>query len=207
MLAKAELVNPNKLNDRGQNALHLAARSGNTGTVHALLDAGAQLDLQDEDGQSALHLAAPLGHVEVVDALLHAGAKVDLLNKNNLTASHNLLLGAHVRPWARPHEGGSSPAFSWGPSGPGGGLGWPGTAAPLVHRGSCVGYLPQVHIALLLGAQPDLQDVHGSTALHCASKKDHVEVVRLLQRGRTLTCWTATASHLCTWLHGEDTWR
>ena len=44
----------------------------------ALTNAGAQLDLQDDEGVTALVMASYGGHTEITVALIDAGAQLDL---------------------------------------------------------------------------------------------------------------------------------
>ncbi|KAK9901580.1 hypothetical protein WJX75_003093 [Coccomyxa subellipsoidea] len=86
---------------RGDNALHIAAKHGNAGCLHALLSSRPQtdseggtvllgdvlvqgdtgptklIDLHNGSGLTALHLAAIKGSVAVVRALVRAGASLD----------------------------------------------------------------------------------------------------------------------------------
>ena len=52
----------------------LAASTGNTEAVLALIHAGAKLDAKNQYGETALMFAAENGHIEVVRALLEARA-------------------------------------------------------------------------------------------------------------------------------------
>ena len=51
------------------------------------MEAGADLNLANNNGLTALMLAAGHGHVEVVRVLLEAGADVNLASNNGSTAS------------------------------------------------------------------------------------------------------------------------
>lgn len=55
-------------------ALHFAAREGQLEAVRALIEAGADLDVVDEEGTNALVLATLNGHLDVTGLLLDAGA-------------------------------------------------------------------------------------------------------------------------------------
>merc|ERR1712086_590879 len=59
-------------NSMGFNALIWAAIHGRTEVVGILIEAGADMDLQDRNGTSALHIAVPHGHTEVVGILIEA---------------------------------------------------------------------------------------------------------------------------------------
>jgi ankyrin repeat protein len=58
----------------GDSPLHAAARLGHGEVCQALIQAGADPDLQDKLGETPLHKASSGGHVEVLTALLDAGA-------------------------------------------------------------------------------------------------------------------------------------
>lgn len=53
-----------------QTALMLAVSHGNSDMVAMLLDAGADINIQDEDGSTALMCAAEHGRVDIVKHLL-----------------------------------------------------------------------------------------------------------------------------------------
>ncbi len=66
-----------------------AAKKGDTVSIKALLDAGADVDAKDTDfyyGQTALILAVREGHTDVVRMLLDAGADVNAKDNNGQTA-------------------------------------------------------------------------------------------------------------------------
>jgi hypothetical protein len=63
-------------NDRGETALHAAARSGNTRLIERLLEAGADPMARDNSGWRPLELATSYGHVDAVKRLLKGGAEV-----------------------------------------------------------------------------------------------------------------------------------
>jgi len=59
--------------------LLVASRSGHSGVVGSLIDAGASVDAKTTTGEAALHYAAAAGSVETVERLLDSGAEVDAL--------------------------------------------------------------------------------------------------------------------------------
>lgn len=59
-----------KASQHGQTALMLAVSHGKLETTRLLLEAGAGVNIQDEDGSTALMCAAEHGHKEVVKLLL-----------------------------------------------------------------------------------------------------------------------------------------
>ena len=56
--------------------------------VHALLSAGAKVNLQTANGKNPMHVACQGGHTEVACTLLSAGAKVDLQTTDGRTPLH-----------------------------------------------------------------------------------------------------------------------
>lgn len=54
----------------GQTALMLAVSHGRLDMVKMLLEAGADINIQDEDGSTALMCAAEHGHIEIVKHFL-----------------------------------------------------------------------------------------------------------------------------------------
>lgn len=54
----------------GQTALMLAVSHGRLDMVRMLLEAGADINIQDEDGSTALMCAAEHGHVDIVQHFL-----------------------------------------------------------------------------------------------------------------------------------------
>ncbi|GIY11620.1 KN motif and ankyrin repeat domain-containing protein 3 [Caerostris extrusa] len=59
-----------KATQNGQTALMLAVSHGKKDIVKILLDAGAEVNLQDKDGSTALMCAAEHGHIDIVKILL-----------------------------------------------------------------------------------------------------------------------------------------
>lgn len=54
----------------GQTALMLAVSHGRMGMVRALLECGADVNLQDDEGSTALMCASEHGHADIVRLLL-----------------------------------------------------------------------------------------------------------------------------------------
>jgi len=75
----------------GDDALHVAARSGDTGAVASLLagpDAGQLVRKRDAHERTALHLACFGNHAAVVAQLVGAGASVNATAKAGFSALH-----------------------------------------------------------------------------------------------------------------------
>lgn len=80
---------------RGASALMLALEPGTAiekpqprilGTLQALIQAGIDLDLQDQNGNTALIWAVESGNLEAVRLFLEAGANANITNKADQTA-------------------------------------------------------------------------------------------------------------------------
>ena len=67
--------------------LHFAAFFNDMEGIRALLDAKAEINLQNSDGNTPLHLAARNGHASAVEQLLKSnGIRTDIKNAEGLTA-------------------------------------------------------------------------------------------------------------------------
>jgi ankyrin repeat protein len=91
----------------GWTALLFAARQGNLACAKALVEAGADKDLQDPDGVSPMVSAIVNGHYEVADYLAKQGADVNLADRWGRTA-----LWVEVDMHTLPHSGRPDPIDS-----------------------------------------------------------------------------------------------
>uniref|UniRef100_A0A8C2Q9I6 KN motif and ankyrin repeat domains 3 n=1 Tax=Cyprinus carpio TaxID=7962 RepID=A0A8C2Q9I6_CYPCA len=117
-----------KASQAGQTALMLAVSHGRQEMVRALLDCGADVNIQDDEGSTALMCASEHGRAEIVSLLLEQPAcdisVVDNDGSNALSialeASHNdiaVLLYAHMN-YSKTQADVSSKAISRSPSSP-----------------------------------------------------------------------------------------
>jgi len=83
------------LNDKepavGSSPLISAAVFGKTEIASALIEAGADVNLKNNEGSTALHSAAFLCRLEIVEKLLEHGADKELLNNYGSTALQSVL--------------------------------------------------------------------------------------------------------------------
>jgi ankyrin repeat protein len=89
-------VNIDLRNNKGRTALHKASKRGHLDIVRLLLDHGADLNLQDNHGSTPLHLATHRECQEVVQLFLEHGANVTLRNDKGQTALHQASQRGHV---------------------------------------------------------------------------------------------------------------
>ena len=73
-------------NDKKNELLFFASRTGNTEQARLLIDAGADVNIKDENDVTALMNAVSRGHTEIVRLLIQRGANVYSRNKNGDTA-------------------------------------------------------------------------------------------------------------------------
>lgn len=74
------------VDDNSRSALHFAAALGNVDCVKLLVEAAADVNLQDREGYSPLHMAAGYMHTSAMVALLEAGADPQLKDNNGRDA-------------------------------------------------------------------------------------------------------------------------
>merc|ERR1712228_694990 len=76
-----------RASQHGQTALMLAVSHGRLDMVELLTDAGADLNIRDEDGSTALMCAAEHGHLEIVKVLMqHPDININATDNDGLSA-------------------------------------------------------------------------------------------------------------------------
>ncbi len=81
-------ADPTQLNEkdvRNDTAIHLASIGGHTELVRYLLDAGALIDIGDNENTTALGCVAIHGHMDIAELLIERGAAVDVADDNGNT--------------------------------------------------------------------------------------------------------------------------
>lgn len=76
----------------GSTPLITAATFVKTDIAKALIDANAELDIQNNEGSTALHAAAFFCHVEIVKMLVEAGADKSVKNNHNATPLQSVIV-------------------------------------------------------------------------------------------------------------------
>ena len=82
-----EGAKPDKyLGEYGRTALYRAAQNGHNDIAKILIEAGANVNTQDNVGWTALYWAARNGHNDIVKILIEAGADVNIQESDGWTA-------------------------------------------------------------------------------------------------------------------------
>ena len=161
---------------RGQTALFLAAGTGRTGIVHALLIRGADPTLTDRDGVSPLHVAAYKGVASMVRLLLDQ-ERVDPNSADRVgdTPLHYAASEGAVRELL---AAGANPSAVNRDN-----------ETPL-HRVRAPGAVRVLQVA---GADVEAQSIDGFRPLHSAARRGYIGVVlELLEAGASPTARTIT---------------
>ncbi|CAK8998212.1 Ankyrin-2 (ANK-2) (Ankyrin-B) (Brain ankyrin) (Non-erythroid ankyrin) [Durusdinium trenchii] len=161
-----ELIQAGASNDvkdnAGRTALHFAAREGHMEIVKELLAAGATKDVQDNEGHTVLHSAAKEGHAEIVKELLAAGATKEIQDNNGKTAA-DLAWKEGETEIVELLEDPAETLARW-----------------TVLKAAEKGRLDVLKALLEQGADKDLKDDEGKTALYWAVQKDSMQMVQAL---------------------------
>ena len=165
--AVAETRDPQAVAER---ALTEAAFNGKLDEVRGLVSAGISVDARDADQRTPLMWAAFNGHTTVVEYLLGKGAEVNAKDVNGRTA----LMYASSGPFKETVELLLKKGADVNTQGTLEGFTALMTAA-------AEGQLDVVRLLLVYGANHELTDVDGDTALSFAEQNDHTAVVNLLK--------------------------
>lgn len=154
----------------GSTLIHTASEQGFHKTTLLLIKKGVPLHMPNKLGAISLHLACKKGHVDVVKTLLQNGSKVNSKTKDNYTPLHvavenckflvvQLLLGYGADVQVK-----------------GGKL----NETPLHIAARTSGSERCAEMLLKSGAQPDIENSNGETALHLACKHCQLKLFRIL---------------------------
>ncbi|XP_073094315.1 ankyrin repeat and SOCS box protein 10 isoform X2 [Manis javanica] len=166
----------------GRTALHEACAVGHAACAHALLVAGADPNIPDQDGKRPLHLCRGAGTLECVELLLRFGAKVDgRSEEEEETPLHvaarlgqvelaDLLLKWGACPNARDVEG-RTPLLAACDA---------RCTSPADAEATTTCCLQLCHLLLSAGADADAADQDKQRPLHLACRRGHAAVVELL---------------------------
>ena len=152
------------------NKLHLAVNRGNYEAVKTLLEVNKVNPSQLDDGVTSLHIASQKGDEKMVKLLLSYGADPELKSeKNGTTPLISALQFGHSKVIEALLEKHPNLIYQKDKN----------DTNPLIFA-SQEGRLEIVRFLLDKGLDPKLKTIHGSTALHLASQRGHLEVVKEL---------------------------
>jgi uncharacterized protein len=164
-------ANPNATSKRGDSPLMLAAQRGDTVSLARLIQRGARVNASNTWGASALSAAADNGHTECARLLLSQGATVDqrMEKDDGRTPLYLAIQGRHIDCARLLLEKGADINASTP-------RGWTPLMAA-AKRGDSVA----VDLLISRGAQLDLENNEGDTALDIADDKDFDAIVVMLK--------------------------
>ena len=148
--------------------LWFAVEKAHVDVVHALVSAGADVNIQRDDGIAALRFASNKGYTDIVKALLDNGAQVETKDNDGETSLHDAaacghtdvvhaLLSAGADVNALDNEGDSALGFA-----------------------SAKGYTDIVNVLLDYGAEVETRNNDGETPLYDAAGSGHISIVPVL---------------------------
>lgn len=162
----------------GYTPLHLAAESGDSASVRALLDRcpSAMIDAPLSDSSTPLHVACRHGYVDVACALLGSGARVTALAEDargcDATPLHVAIDNNHLFVARAVVEAGADVDAARVCGGR--------TGVTALHLAAVRRNADAVKLLLDSGASPGAQDGDGCTALHIAARGGQLAIVQLL---------------------------
>ncbi|KAF8510189.1 ankyrin repeat-containing domain protein, partial [Hysterangium stoloniferum] len=149
--------------------VHVAAYYGLHGVIEALLNGGADPNVEaGDDNGTALTAAASEGHMEVLEVLLAHGADPNVQASEHGTALTAAASGGHVEVIKVLLAHGVDPNIQ---------AGFQGTA---LTAAALRGHMEVIKVLLAHGADPNVQESPHETALTAAASQGHTEVVEVL---------------------------
>ena len=164
---------------RGKESIALlwAASNGHERLVDHMVQHGAETNVQDSHGSTALMWAAQNGHERVVDLLIRHGADVNLPRSNGFTALRGAAVQDHPAVARETCTTDGKTALMAAPS--------------ALMAAASRGHAPVVELLVERGAELDVQDSNGHTALTRAAYHGNTAIVlRLLLAGADATART-----------------
>lgn len=187
-------VDPNMRDASGYTGLIAAAEGGHRNIVRLLLDAKADVNAHTDAGKTALMAAATRGDVEIIELLLDAGADVNSRDNVGETPLFNAVKFGQLKAAQLLLRRGADPNLQNRVSVAAGNSGFTPLmyAADFGAQGAKGDWRAMVDLLVKNGAQPNIRNSRGETALSVAERRFNKEVVAALQGlgGRVETNYT-----------------
>jgi hypothetical protein len=191
--------------------LHAAAARGDVAEIERLAAAGERIDVQDSNSRTPLHVAVFRGHRDAARALLRLGANPNALDAQRydivtIAAVQNdipmltiaLENGASARNTTSPYDGTALIAAAHlghadavrlliahkAPLDHINRLGWTALHEAVVLGNGGPNHVATVELLVKAGADPEIKDRHGATALMHARQRGYREMIAILEPAR-----------------------
>jgi ankyrin repeat protein len=152
----------------GMTTLIMAAHNGHTALLDDLIEAGAHLNIANQNGYTALIMAAYKGHVEELNALIKAGANLNIAAKYGYTALIMAAYKGHVEELNALIKAGADINIAT----------QDGYTALIMAADK--GHLEALNALIKAGADLNIANQNGYTALIMAANKGHLEALNAL---------------------------
>lgn len=177
-------LDPNTPDNVGVTPLVAASEGGHLSIVNMLLTRNAQVNTAALNGQTALMAAAARGAVDVVNRLLDAGAQIDVANADGETALMHAIKFGQYAAARRLLERGANPNNQNTLQTASSVNGFTSLMYAADHGVGVTGADWTALTTLLLkhGAQPNIRNARGDSALSIAEKRFDRDIVRALEQ-------------------------
>ena len=162
----------NRTDQFGNTALHWAVAQGFDDLVHLLIEAGARVNVVNEEDQSPLMRACRLGRVKAVDLLLEAHAVASATDRNGSTALMKAAHGGQVVIIEKLIERGAQPSLM------------DAHKMTAIHHAARQGQADAIRVLVRVGSAVDARDGKDWTPLMHAADQGHGDATdALLEMG------------------------
>ena len=83
-------------NGKDYKPIHLASKKGNLNRLNKLIDAGADINIMNNEGRAPIHTACRKGHLGILNRLIGAGAKIDIVDSDGWAPIHLACFYGHL---------------------------------------------------------------------------------------------------------------
>ena len=148
--------------------LHYASNKGHTSIVKNLLNAGVDIDRQDQYGRSAIQLAAIYGHVATARAIIGHRANVNITDRWGKSPLDSAASGGHFKIAVLLLQNGAAPSSN------------DSHLHAMLCAAAAYGYTEVVLKLIRAGAEPQRKDEYGMTPFQTAKQAGHEKTAQIL---------------------------